>query len=179
LISVSEEWEEAYWEMEMKKPNFSQIIKRLKNSNRDLVETLKDADWLRKARNEIVAHPLYVGNTFEVAKSGHLEMTEFEHHMWASKTMLRDIRKLLRFVEPATRRTIEEKKFTKRDGSGRTLEEFSVMDHLKQRKPVRYELTDFLYWKAIQNELIEEIAFGAYGRMVSVINSLFPKNDTC
>jgi hypothetical protein len=48
------------------------------------------------------------------------------------------------------------------------------MDYIKQRKPVRYEPADFMRWRVIQNELIEEIAFQAYRRMANMMNTLFP-----
>jgi len=175
LIFQSEEWEETYWEIEVKKLQFSKVIKRLRE-NTELGDLLRKADWLREARNEIAAHPLYIGNQFEMRKPGYLEPKEVEQQIWACNTMLRDIKKLLRFVEPDKKREIEEKKFTKKDSrNGRTLEEFSVKDFLRLQKPIRYEMHDFLLWRVIQNELIEEIAFLAYRKMVETINALFPK----
>jgi len=172
LIFLSEDWEQTYWEIEVGKLSFYKIIKRLREMNRKLSGMLDDAIWLRRARNEIVAHPIYIGNPFTMKKPGHLEFQEPELQIWACKIMLRDISKLLQFVEREKRKEIEEKKFKKTE-QGRILEEFSVMDYIKQRKPVRYEPIDFMYWRAIQNELIEEIGFQAYRKMVSTINTLF------
>lgn len=172
LIFLSEDWEQTYWEIEVGKLGFYKIVKKLRDKNKKLSRSLNDAIWLRKARNEIVAHPIYIGNPFVMKNVGHLEFKELELQIWACKIMLRDISKLLRFVEPDKRKEIEEKKFKKTE-QGRILEEFSVMDYIKQRKPVRYEPTDFMYWRVIQNELMEEIAFQAYRRMVSTMNTLF------
>jgi hypothetical protein len=161
MIFLSEDWEQTYWEIEVGKLRFYKIVERLGKMNRKLSGLLADAIWLRKARNEIVAHPIYIGNPFVMKKPGYLEFEEPELQIWASKIMLRDISKLLWFVEPDKRKEIEEKKFTKKGDQGRILEEFSVMDYIKQRKPVRYEPADFLRWRVIQNELIGEIAFSS------------------
>lgn len=98
----------------MGKLRFYKIVKRLGRMNRKLSGLLDDAIWLRKARNEIVAHPIYIGNPFVMKKPGYLEFEEPELQIWASKIMLRDISKLLWFVEPDKRKEIEEKKFTKK-----------------------------------------------------------------
>lgn len=174
LIFLSEDWEQTYWEIEVKKFSFKKVIEELRRTNDKCTSLLRDADWLRKTRNEIVAHPLYIGNPFEIKQPGTLTPREPELEIWANRIMLRDIRKLLQFVEPDKRKTIEEKTFSKRDTKGKILEEFSVLDYLEQRKPVRYEPFDFTYWRIIQNELIEEIAFQAYRRMIKVLNALFP-----
>jgi len=173
LIFLSEDWEQTYWEIEVGKPRFSKIIERLR-TNRKLRGVLDDADWLRRVRNKIVAHPIYIGNPFVLKKASTLELAEPEQQIWACKIMLRDLRELLEFAEPDKRKEIEEKPITKKDDQGRILEEFSVMDYIKQRKPVRYEPFEFMYWRVIQNELIEDIAFHAYRRMASIMRTLFP-----
>jgi len=173
LIFLSEDWEQTYWEIEVGKLRFHKVVKKLREKNKKLGKSLDDAIWLRKARNEIVAHPIYIGNPFTMKKAGYLEFIEPELQIWASKIMLRDISKLLRFVEPDKRKEIEEKKFTTKS-KGKRVEEFSVMDYIKQRKPVRYEQRDFLLWRLIHNELMEEIAFQVYRRMVNIMNALFP-----
>lgn len=176
LIFLSEDWEKTYWEVEIKKIRFYEITKRLRNVNKKLDDSLKLAEWLRKARNEIVAHPFYIGNPFKVKEPGVLEPKELEQQIWACKIMLRDIRKLLQFVESSKRKEIEEKTFNARDEQGRIVEEFSVIDFLEQRRPVRYDIFDFFYWRVIHNELIEEIAFQAYVKMVKMMNALFSIN---
>jgi len=176
LIFLSEDWEQTYWEIEVGKLRFHKIVKKLRDKNRKLSRSLDDATWLRRTRNEIVAHPIYIANPFTRLHAGYLEYKNPELQIWACKIMLRDIGKLLRFVEPDKRKEIEEKTF-KKTRQGRILEEFSVMDYIKQRKPVRYEPMEFFYWRIIQNELIEEIAFQAYRRMVSTMNTLFPTAD--
>ena len=55
------------------------------------------------------------------------------------------------------------------------MKEFSTKDFLQLRKAVRYEPADFIYWSAIEKELIEEVALLAYRNMVEVINALFPR----
>jgi len=175
LIFLSEDWEQAYWEIEVKRFGFRDVIKKLKNRSSKIDKGLVDADWLRKARNQIVAHPLYIGNPFEVRKAGYIEFRDPELQIWASKIMLRDLKRLLQFIEPNKRSEIEKQKFTAKDDQGKIVEEIPFIDFLKQRKPVRYEGHDFLRWRAIQNELIEEIAFQAFKRMVRILNNLFPK----
>lgn len=178
LIFYFEEWEETYWEIEVKKLKFSKVIERLRQTGK-FGDILRNADWLREVRNQVVAHPLYIGNPFEMTKPGHLEPKGVEQEIWACNTMLRDIKKLLRFVEPEKRKEIEEKKISKKSShDGKTLEEFSVKDLLGSQELFRHQLGNFLYWKAIQNELIEEIAFLAYKRMVETINVLFPQPST-
>ncbi len=172
LISHSEQWEEVYWEIEVKKPTFARLIERWAKIG-GLEKSVDHANWLQEVRNEITVHPPYVAMTFDL-KAGVLETREIDQYIWASRTMLRDIRKLLRFLQPDQRKKFEEEKFSKRDGQGKILEEFTVSDYLSQQKPVRYEPGDFLYWRVLQNKLIEEIAFQAYERMGETINSLFP-----
>jgi len=179
LIFLSEDWEQTYWEIEVGKLKFYKIVEKIRAKNKKLSGLLNDAIWLRRARNEIVAHPIYIANPFAVKKKGYIEPIEPELQIWANKIMLRDISKLLRFVEPDKRKEIEEKKFTTKNEQGKIVEEFSVIDYIKQRKPVRYELFDFLYWRSIQNELIEEIAFQAYKRMANRKNVLFPTTAKC
>jgi hypothetical protein len=91
LIFRSEYWEETYWEIEVKKLGFRDIIRRLAKTG-GLGQTINHAHWLRKARNEITAHPSYVEIPFNV-KAGALENRDLDQYIWASKTMLRDIRK--------------------------------------------------------------------------------------
>ena len=175
LIFQSEDWEETYWELEVKKIGFHKIIQRAEKSSPKLKKVLKDADWLRRARNEVAAHPLYVANLFGVdRKTGYLKMKETDEAIWASKIMFRDIRKLLRFLEPSKAREIKEKKWSARTTQGKILEEFPVKDFaradfLKQR-PI--DFTTFMTWYATQSEIIEEVAFNAYRRMVEIINSI-------
>jgi hypothetical protein len=173
LIFLSEDWEQTYWEIEVGRLRFKKVVDKLR-ANRKLRELLDDADWLRRVRNQIVAHPIYIGNPFVIKKAGTLEFAELDRQIWACKIMLRDLRKLLEFAEPEKRKEIEEKKITTKDAQGSILEEFSVIHYITQQKPVRYEPTEFLYWRVIQNELIEEIAFHACRRMASIMNTLFP-----
>jgi len=58
---------------------------------------------------KLLAHSIYVGNPFIMKKPGHLEFQELELQIWACKIMLRDISKLLQFVEREKRKEIEEK----------------------------------------------------------------------
>jgi len=170
IFQSKEEWEETYWWLEVGRVRFQTIINNLK-CNKQLSN---DAIWLRKVRNKIAVHPLYIGNVFDVKGNGVIEIKELEHYIWAFKAMLRDLRTLLQFIEPNKKRIIEEKKISKRDNDGKILEEYSVMDFLRQQKPIRYETWDFVNWRVIHNELIEEIAFEAYTRMVRTMNALFP-----
>jgi hypothetical protein len=178
LIFSSEDWEETYWEIEMKKFGFKEILNRLGEKKGKVTEILKDADWLRKARNQIVAHPLYIGSFFDIERPGYLEEKGLERLIWATRTMVRDIKKLLQFVELDKRKAIEEKPISKKTKDGRILEEYSVGDFLNLRRPKRYDYADFLLWKAIQNGLVEEIAFLAYAKMVRIVNTLFPEKET-
>ena len=175
LIFSSEDWEETYWEIEVKRLRFSEILNRLGKGTSRLADVLGDANWLREVRNEIVAHPLYIGSFFDMKEPGVLEWKSLERLIWASRTMLKDIKKLLRFVGPDKRKAIEEKPFRKTDAEGKILDEFSVGDFLNLRRRVSYEESDFMYWKVIQNELVEEIALLAYRKMVRIINTLFPE----
>lgn len=154
---------------------FDDVIKKVKKSNFKPNGLLKDANWLRQARNEVAAHPLYIGNYIEPRKNGIFELKETDEIIWANKIMFRDIKKLLRFLEPSKKKEIEEKKISKKDSQGKILEEFSVKNFLKQQK---FEISNFVLWYAIQNELIEEIAFNAYRRMVEIINAVFQTKDT-
>ncbi len=175
MIFLSEDWEQTYWELEIRKLNFHDVVRKLEKKKGTLKKSLCDADWLRKARNEIVAHPLYIANPFEMKRKGYLEYREPDLHIWAYKIMLRDIRKLLQFLEPEKRKKIEEKKFRTVDSQGKTVQEFSAMDYITQKKPQPYDIRDFTYWRVIHNEMIEELAFRAYTYLVGIMNTLFPE----
>jgi hypothetical protein len=172
LIFRTPDWEETYWEIEVKKLRFSEVIKRLRE-NKKQRESLKNADWLRKVRNDIAAHPLYIGSQLTFKESGMLQPKGLEEQIWARNTMVRDLKKLLEFLDPEKRKEMEDKKITCKDDQGRTTEEYSVADFIAKRKDC--EITDLFLWKAIQNELIEEVAFVAFGKMVETLNVFRPE----
>jgi hypothetical protein len=173
LIFLSEDWEETYWEIEIKKLSFVDVIKKAQNAKIvTLNELLEDANWLRNARNEVVAHPLYVGNYFELNELGQLELKETEQLIWANKVMFRDVKKLLRFLDSKKRKEMEEMKITEEDSQGKILEEMRLKDFLKEPK---FKVGNFILWFGLQNQLVEEIAFQAYRKMVAIINNLLSK----
>lgn len=173
LIFLSEDWEETYWEIEIKELSFVDVIQ--KAQNRKIVtpsELLKDANWLRNARNEVAAHPLYVGNYFELNELRQLELKKTEQLIWANKVMFRDIKRLLRFLDSKKRKEMEEEKMATKNSQGKILEETSLKDFLKEPK---FEVSNFILWFGLQNRLVEEIAFQAYRKMVAIINNLLSK----
>jgi len=173
LIFLSEDWEETYWEIEIRKLRFVDVIKKAQNAKIVTLNGLvEDAHWLRNVRNEVAVHSLYVSNYFELNELGQLELKETEQLFWANKVMFRDIKKLLRFLDSKKRKEMEEEKMTKKDSQGKILEEMRLKDFLKEPK---FEVGNFILWFGLQNQVVEEVAFEAYRKMVVIINNLLSK----
>jgi hypothetical protein len=169
LISTSEDWEETYWEIEMRKIDFHEIIERIKKTNVVPKEILSDAHWLRQIRNKIAVHPTYIGNPFELRNPPYVVPREPEEFFWAIKVMLRDIRKLLQFTEPAKRKEFEESKISSRNARGEILSEITLKDFLQSQGG---DFGNVILWGAIQESIMEELAYEAYAKSVKIINTI-------
>jgi hypothetical protein len=173
LISISEEWEETYWEIEMKNLTYNQIISRIQECKIVDKGLFDDAHWLRRVRNQIAAHPMFIGNYFDVDEHNYLILKQPEEVFWANRVMFRDVKKLLRFVDPEKRKEFEEMKVGKKEKiADGVWEAKPLKDYLKQQK---FDLGNFLLWVSLEHEILEELAFEAFRRMVKIINILLPK----
>lgn len=169
LISTSEDWEETFWEIEMKKLNFCKLIERIQKTKMVSKEILDDAHWLRQARNEIAAHPMYIGHAFELKEPCYVIPLKPDVGFWSNKVMLRDIRKLLCFIEPEQRKKFEEEKISSRNSSGELITEISLNDFFLRQE---FGFSNFIMWGTIQETILEELAFEAYIKAVKIINAV-------
>ena len=164
LIFNSEDWERKYWEIEIKKLTFGDILNEIKkNKIKTLTGFMKDADWLRRVRNIIVAHPTYIADYTELKGNDQI--------IWANKIMLKDLRKILQFFDSKKRKELEQIPLTAKSKDGKTV---YSSETLKQflRQPVKIEVANTFDWWGFQKGLLAHLAFEAYKRMSRVINGL-------
>ena len=162
LIVTSEDWEETYWQIERKKMSFGHILEKAKEIEA-LTRFYKDANWLRKIRNKIGAHPTYISEYFELRNRDQL--------IWANKVMFKDIRKLLQFLPPQKRKkTVETTKLYAKTPEGK---EFGTR-YLKEflNNPTKIGPETFSDWWNFQSVILEELSFEAYKRMAKIVNAL-------
>ena len=131
-------------------------------------ETIENSHWLRRARNEIAAHPPLVGMIFDVKKTMPLQMKKDDEVIWANKTMLRDFQKLLNFLEPNSRKQIEETKHGYSIAEGKIVEE-SIKELIRQK---RFDFFNLVLWSGMEKSLTEQIALNSFQKMGNILNSL-------
>jgi len=168
LIFNSEDWERKYWELEIKKLTFGDILNEIKKTKiKTLTRFIKDADWLRKVRNIIVAHPTYIADYTELKGNDQI--------IWANKMMLKDLRKILQFFDAKKRKELEQLPLILKTRDGKTVKESETLGQfLKQ--PVKIEVANYFDWWGFQKGLLVHLAFEAYKRMSKVINGLHRHN---
>jgi hypothetical protein len=169
LIFQAEDWEETYWQMEIGRATFEKVIKRAKKGRKIDLKILNRANWLRKARNEIAAHPMYIGNAYDFNTLGPIELKDEDEVIWANKTMLRDFERIVRFLKPSRRREFNETKLSARDPAGNVIEEHTLKDILREKK---FDHKNLFLWLGMRNTLLEEVAYDAYESMVEIVNAL-------
>jgi len=168
LISISDDWEETYWEIETKKIIFAKIIERIQKTKLVSNQVISDTHWLRQVRNEIAAHPMYIGCDFDIKEPNYIVPRTPDIAIWSNKVMLRDFKKLLAFLEPEKRKKFEEEKFSARR-NGKILKEISLKDYLKTQD---FNSPTFLLWGTVQEAILEELAYDAYVKAVKIINDI-------
>lgn len=170
LIVNSEDWERTYWEIEIKKMTFGAILKEVrKREIKTLTRFVKDADWLRRVRNEIVAHPTYIPDYYELESP--------EKIIWANRILYRDIGKLLKFFNPRKRKQLENTTLTARTPDGKIVGESKPLkEYLAQ--PTKIEVATTFDWWAFQTGLLSDLALEVYGRMSKIINGLYAPNHS-
>lgn len=164
LVNRSEDWERKYWEIEIKQMNFYDIIKEIKRE-KDLARFAKHADWLRKVRNIVVAHPSYVSHPDETDKP--------DKTIWQNKIMLRDLKQLLSFFPKTKRMRLENTKLTARRSDGTIIDESeSLRDFINNPEVIEhYKLMD---WWAFQKGLLYELALEAYEKASRILKEMYP-----
>jgi len=165
LIGASEDWEETYWRIQVKEMTFGKLLEEVKREKvKKLKVFIKGADWLRKVRNEVAAHPTYISDYFELKDRYQL--------IWANRIMFRDIRRLLHFFNPQKRTEIEKSKLTTKSPEGKKIRESECLkDFLSNPKKV--EADTFFNWWAFETGLLGELALEVYGRMAKIMNGLY------
>ena len=123
---------------------------------------------MRQVRNEIAAHPMYIGHDFDIKDPNYIVPKAPDIVIWSNKVMLRDLRKLLAFLEPEKKKKFEEEKFSMRR-NGKVLKEISLKDYLKTQD---FNTPTFLLWGTVQETILEELAYDAYVRAVKIINEI-------
>jgi hypothetical protein len=169
LISISDDWEETYWEIETKKIKFSKLIEKIQKTRLVSSEVLSDTHWLRQVRNEIAAHPMYIGNEFDLKEPNYIVAQTPDIVIWSNKVMFRDLRKLLRFLDSEKRKKFEEEKISSRSSEGKVLAEISLKDFLQSRE---FNTPTFILWGTIQETILEELSYDAYAKAVRIINGV-------
>ena len=170
LIVTSEDWEKTYWEIRTKENTFGKIIDRIKRESKknrelkSLTRFLDDANWLRKVRNEIVAHPTYIPDYPELKREDELVL--------ANRIMFRDIRHLLQFFNPQKRKQLEMQKLTAKTPEGKIVGESEPLEDFL-RNPMKIDVADYFNWWGFQTGLLSDLALEAYERMSKVINGLY------
>lgn len=170
LIGASEDWEEKYWKIQVKKMTFGKLLKEVRREKvKKLMRFIRDAEWIKDVRNEIAAHPTYISDYFELKDRYQL--------IWANKIMFRDIRRLLHFLSPQKRMEMEKSKITAKSTEGKKIRESeSLKDFLSN--PKKTEVDTFFNWFMFEGGLLSELALEAYGRMAKIMNGLYyPKRE--
>lgn len=164
LIFNSEDWERKYWEIEIKRLTFGDILNEIKkNKIKKLTRFIKDADWLRRVRNIIVAHPTYIADYAEIKGNDQI--------IWANKIMLKDLRKILQFFDSKKIEELEQIPLIVKSKDGeKVLSSVTLKNFLRQ--PVKIEVANYIDWWGYQKGLLAHLAFEAYKRMSRVINGL-------
>lgn len=165
LIVASDNWEETYWEIVVKKMTFGKILKEVKNKNIEKLKPfIEDARWLKDVRNKVAAHPTYISDYFELKDPYQI--------IWANKNMFRDLRRLLQFVNLKRRKKLEMAKITVKDTGGKILgQSVSLKEFLNNPERVRVDV--FIDWWTFESGLLGELALEAYERMSKVMNGLY------
>lgn len=170
LIVTSKDWEKTYWEIRMKESSFGKIIDKIKRESKknrelkSLTRFLKDANWLRRVRNEIVAHPTYIPDYLELRREDELVL--------ANRMMFRDIRHLLQFFTPQRRKKFEMEKLTAKTPKGKTVRESKPLKEFLN-DPMKIDVAIYFNWWAFQTGLLIYLALEAYEKMSKIINGLY------
>lgn len=169
LIVTSEDWEKAYWETRILKMTFGDVIKKIRDRSRknrelkSLTNFLKDADWLRRIRNEIGAHPTYIAD--------YSELRSDDEFILANRIMFRDIRHLLEFFSPKKREQLEMEKLTAKTPDGKIVGESEPLKEFLKH-PMKIDTANYINWWAFQTGLLDYLALEAYERMAKIINGI-------
>jgi len=166
LIATSEDWEETYWQIEIRRMTFGGILKELKRRKYEpLSKFIEDANWLRELRNRVAAHPTYV------SAQAYFERSTRDQIIWENKVMFRDIRKLLNFLSPQKRKEfVETRKLTGVNSQGKVVEERYFRDVLSD--PTKIDPRTWLDWEGFQSSILGDLALEAYKRMAKIVNGL-------
>ena len=132
-------------------------------------QVLSDTHWLRQVRNEIAAHPMYIGHDFYLKEPNYIVPRTPDVILWSNKVMFRDLRKLLRFLDSEKRKKFEEEKISTRNPKGDILTEISLKDFLQSQE---FNVSNFILWGTIQETILEELAYEAYVKAVRIINTI-------
>ncbi len=157
LIRNSEDPEEKQWQLEIKRATFGDLIKEAKKLG-ELKKYIADAQWLNDARNTIAAHPLYVG----VYEKG----DDLQTKIWKNRTMIRNIRKTLEFLDKRDRETILKSELSYESGG----EFIKLGDMLKD--PTLDHV--FVMWSLLSKDILEKLALKAYTRMKKIVEGVYP-----
>lgn len=160
LIGASEDWEETYWRIQVSEMTFGQLLEEARRKKvKKLKAFIKDADWLRKVRNEVAAHPTYISEYFELKDRYQL--------IWANRIMFRDIRRLLHFLSAQKRTEMEKSKITTKSPKGKIIRESECLEDFLSN-PKKIEVDTFINWWAFESGLLGELALEVYGRMAKI-----------
>ena len=174
LILNSEDWKGTYRRTERSNSRFDYVIFQARKKRFASIDIINEADWLRRARNKVAAHPLFVGMIWQV-KKGQLEMKKDDVVIWANKTMIREFGRLLNFLEPEMKKEIEDTECSGPDKNGNIVY-FTIKDVVCQKTTNLFFNT--VLCVGLKEQLLEEIALAAYGKMVRVVTSLLqPSNN--
>ena len=169
LIGASEDWEETYWKIQVKKMTFGKLLEEVKKKKvKKLKPFIKDAERLKEVRNEVAAHPTYISDYFELEDRYQL--------IWANRTMFRDIRRLLRCLTPQKRKEIEKSKIIVKSSEGKKIRESKCLEDFLSN-PKKTEVETFFNWWTFEHGLLGELALEAYGRMAKIVNGLYHRKD--
>jgi hypothetical protein len=169
LISISDDWEKTYWELETKKINFSKLIEEIQKTKLISKQVISETHWLRQVRNEIAAHPMYIGHDFDIKEPNYIVPRTPDIVIWSNKVMFRDLRKLLSFLDSEKKKKFEEEKISARSSEGKVISEISLKDFLQSQD---YNTPNFILWGTIQETILEELAYDAYVKAVRIINEI-------
>jgi len=157
LIRNSEDPEEKQWQLEIEGMTFGKLIEEAKKLE-ELKGHIADAQWLNDARNTIAVHPLYVG-VYE-------KDDDLQTRLWKNRTMIRNIRKTLKFLNERDREIVLESELRPESG-----EKF-----IKLRDMLEDPTSDriFVMWDLLSKDMLERLALEAYSRMKKVVVGVYP-----
>jgi len=158
--------EELQWEIEISKMTFGKIIDKMKS--RFNIELIKIAQDLNDLRNTISVHPIFLAVPQDYAENEY-------NLVWANKTLIRDIRKILSFLTIKDQEKFMVEEIRLADEKGKVRKKIKFSEVLSNPSEAEGLVGFRVLW---EERLLEYLALTAYGLLAMLLNELYmPKTS--